>query len=102
MRTIAASIHNLLGRLSWAQRFLFASLFILVAGMLGIGWWVGQQIEGGVVHQTAANAALYVSSIVEPNLQEMADGGSITSQHQALLTQLLQDSSLGQRITAVK
>ena len=102
MRTIAASIHNLLGRLSWAQRFLFASLFILVAGMLGIGWWVGQQIEGGVVHQTAANTALYVSSIVEPNLQEMADGGVITPQHQALLNQLLQDSSLGQRITTVK
>jgi hypothetical protein len=47
-----------LKRLSLAQRFMLASLVILVAGMLGIGWWVGQQIEAGVVHRTAATTAL--------------------------------------------
>lgn len=91
-----------IARLSWAQRFLIASLLILVSGMVGIGWWVGQQIESGVVHQTAANTALYVSSIVEPNLQELAVGGTIAPEHAAMLNQLLQENSLGQHITTVK
>ncbi len=89
-------------RLTWSQRFMIASLIILVIVMIGIGWWVGMQIESGVVHQTAANTALYVSSVVEPNLQEMADGNSVTLEHQATLARLLQETSLGQHITTVK
>lgn len=89
-----------IARLSWAQRFSLASLLILVSGMAGIGWWVCQQIQNGVVHQTGANTALYVSSIVEPNFQEL--GSPLIAEHSALLTQLLQANSLGQQITAVK
>lgn len=89
-------------RLSWAQRFLLAGLLILSSGMLGIGWWVGQQIETGVVHQTAANTALYVSSVVEPNLQGLTSGGPAAPASAAMVTQLLQDNSLGQHITAIK
>lgn len=88
--------------LTWAQRFMLISLVILVAGMAGIGAWIGQQIEDGVIHQTAAYTALYVSSVVEPNLQELANTDSISPEHQAALAQLLQDTSLGQNITAVK
>src|SRR5512137_1647694 len=89
-------------RLTWAQRFMLASLVILVAGMFGIGWWIGTQIEDGVIHQTAAYTALYVSSVVEPNLQELTFGDSITPEHQFTLARLLQGTSLGQNITAVK
>jgi signal transduction histidine kinase len=95
-------IKSFFTRLTWAQRFMLVSLVILVAGMAGIGAWIGQQIEDGVIHQTAAYTALYVSSVVEPNLQELAYGDSITLEHQATLIQLLQDTSLGQNITAVK
>jgi signal transduction histidine kinase len=95
-------IKRLFTRLTWAQRFMLVSLVVLVAGMFGIGWWIGTQIEDGVIHQTAAYTALYVSSVVEPNLQELAFGDSITSEHQLTLAQLLQDTSLGQNITAVK
>jgi signal transduction histidine kinase len=95
-------IQALLPRFTWAQRFALASLVILVAGMFGMGWWVGRQIESGVVHQTAANTALYVSSVVEPNLQELVYSDTITPEHQAMLANVLQDTSLGQHITAVK
>lgn len=91
-----------LARLTWAQRFMLASLIILVAGMIGVGGWVGQQIESGVIHQTAAYTSLYVSSVVEPDLQELANSDSITPEHQIMITQALQDTSLGQNITAVK
>ncbi len=95
-------IKTRLARLTWAQRFMLASLVILVAGMAGIGWWIEQQIESGVIHQTASYTALYVSSLVEPELQELANGSALTPEHQAALARLLEDTSLGQHITAVK
>jgi len=88
--------------LTWAQRFMLASLVILVVGMAGLGWWMGLQIESSVIHQSAAYTALYVSSIVEPNLQELATGDAVTPEHQAALDRLLEETTLGQHITAVK
>jgi hypothetical protein len=36
-------------RLSLAQRFMLASLVILVAGMLGVDSWVANRIDAGVI-----------------------------------------------------
>ena len=41
-----------------SQRFMIASLVILLAGMLGIGVWVEKQIETGVIHRTGVTTAL--------------------------------------------
>ena len=81
---------------------MLASLVILVLGMLGLGWWVSQEIQTSVVQQTATNVALYVSGIVEPNVQELLTGDTITPEHQAILASTMSDTSLGQHITAVK
>ena len=93
---------DFLTRLTWAHRFMLASLVILLVGMLGIGWWVCQEIQAGVIQQTATNVALFVTSWVQPNLQELANGAAITPEHQASLAHLMDDTSLGQHITAVK
>lgn len=95
-------IGNFIKRLTWSTRFLIASLLILCAGMTGIGWWIGMQIEGGVIHQSAANTALYVSSVMEPNVQELAKGDNISAEHQGTLAVLLKETSLGQGITSLK
>jgi len=95
-------IDTLLRPLSVAQRFLLASFVILLLGMLGIGWWVEQQIAAGVVHRTAATTALYMDSFVAPNLQELAHGGPLTADHVAILSRLLQGTPLGQQIAAFK
>lgn len=95
-------IGSLLSRLTWAQRFMLASVVILVLGMVGIGWWVGMQIESGVIHQSAAYSALYVTSIIEPDVQELATSDSLSPEYQTKIARLLQETSLGQNITAVK
>jgi len=89
-------------RFTWDHRFLLASLVILVLGMAGIGWWVSDQIQAGVIHQTAAYNSLYVSSMVEPDLQELASGGPLTPGHTQSLDHLVRDNGLGQHITAIK
>ncbi|MBV9787085.1 MAG: sensor histidine kinase [Chloroflexi bacterium] len=91
-----------LRRLNLTQRFMLGSLVILIAGMLGIGWWVGQQIELGVVHRSAATTALYVDSFIAPNLQELAHSDRLEPEHLANLDQLLHATTLGQQISAFK
>jgi signal transduction histidine kinase len=81
---------------------MLAGLIILVGGMLAIGAWVGQQIEDGVVHRTAATTALYVDSVIAPDLQELAASTSLTPEHEADLDHLLKETTFGQRIAAFK
>jgi len=91
-----------LRHLSLAQRFMLTSLVILVAGMVGIGQWVGQHIEAGVTHRAAATTALYVDSFVTPQLQELGHAESLTPEHVANLSRLLHDTPLGNDIAAFK
>ncbi|MCA1552774.1 MAG: sensor histidine kinase [Chloroflexi bacterium] len=95
-------IRNPFARLTLAQRFMLASLVILLLGMVGIGAWVGQQIETGVVHRTAGTTALYVDSLVAPLLQELADGDALAPDHQALLDDVLRDTPLGRSLASFK
>ena len=89
-------------RLTLAQRFMLASLAILIGGMAGIGAWVGRQIEDGVVHRTAGTTALYVDSLVAPLLQELDGSDALTPAHAAQLSALLGDTSLGQSLVSFK
>ena len=81
---------------------MLAGLIILVAGMGSIGAWVGQQIEDGVVHRTAATTALYVDSFIAPNVQELAQNAWLTPAHRQNLNVLLGDTAFGHRIAAFK
>ena len=56
---------------SLARKFFYVSLIILFTGMLVIGFFVGGQIEKGVINQTAIVTSLYVDSIVAPILREV-------------------------------
>ncbi|MFQ5856844.1 MAG: ATP-binding protein [Anaerolineae bacterium] len=96
------SVWRLIARFSLARQFMLTSLVILVAGMLIIGWWVGEQIKRGVINRTAAVTALYVDSFVAPHLQELTTGKGISSAHTDHLNSLLADSALGEKIVAFK
>jgi signal transduction histidine kinase len=85
-----------------AQRFMLASLVILIAGMLGIGVWVGNEIKNGVIHRTGATTALYVDSFVAPLVQELGTTSTLSPAHQEQLSKLLQDSSMGQQIVTFR
>jgi signal transduction histidine kinase len=89
------------GRLHLSQRFMLASLVILLGAMIGLGEWVGKQIELGVVHRTAATTALFVDSFIAPNLQELATDNTIHDEHIRTLDRL-QETQMGQEIVAFK
>lgn len=90
------------GRLTLAQQFMLASFIVLIASMLGLGWWVGQQIEIGVINRTSGETALYVDSFVDPPLQELDKGMPLSPEHVTTLNRLVQETPLGQHIVAFK
>lgn len=91
-----------LGGLSLAQRFMMASLVILVSGMFGIGVWVSQRIESGVTHRTAATTALFVDSVVAPHLQELGEQDTISGESTRELDWDLFNTAFGDEIAAFK
>ncbi|MEA2641034.1 MAG: hypothetical protein QOF51_2428 [Chloroflexota bacterium] len=99
---VRARIAGALGRLSLAQQFLLASFVILFANMVMLCWWVGKQIELGVVHNTACATALYVDSFLEPLLQPLAQANELSPAQMDSLSALLAQSALKDQIVAFK
>ena len=87
---------------SLAQRYMLASLVVLALSTATIGWWVGQQIELGVVNRTAATTALYVDSFVAPHLQAYGGIGTLASAEAASLEALVNETAFGRRIVSFK
>jgi signal transduction histidine kinase len=93
---------NLVQRLSLAQRFLLATLLVLVVSMVGLGWWVGKQIEIGVINRTSGDTALYVDSFIDPPLQILSQGSVLPPANIETLNQLVKATPLGQHVVAFK
>ncbi|MGH2541830.1 MAG: sensor histidine kinase [Ardenticatenaceae bacterium] len=90
------------GQLALARQFMAASFVVLLLGMVGVGWWVGEQIERGVTQRTAETSALYVASFIAPNLLGVAHNGMLTERERVELDRLLTDTPLGQEIAIFK
>lgn len=93
---------RLFSQISLTKRFAFLSFFILLAGMLIIGWWVTREIESGVMNRTASVTASFVTSFVSPHLQNLGETGEVSRERMETLDRLLFDTELGQRIVSFK
>ena len=89
-------------QLTLAQQYMFVSLLVMLAGTVGIGLWIGQQIETAVTNRTAAVTALYVDSYVSPHLQGLAKNEGQDAVDVEALEQLLSNTSLGSQIVSFK
>ncbi|HSF93797.1 MAG TPA: sensor histidine kinase [Thermohalobaculum sp.] len=88
--------------MSLARQFALAASIILFFGMAVVGIWVTRQIEDGVTRNTAASTALYMSSLVEPLVQELATRDTLSPERQADLDNLRSQTSLGRKIVSFK
>lgn len=95
-------VSHRLSQLSLARQFMLANLIVLVISLLLIGWWVGQQIETGVIDRTAGQTALYVDSFVDPALQGVTPDETLTADRAAQLDRLVAETPLGEHIVAFK
>ena len=62
---------QLLKNLTLARQYMFASLIIMLLGLVLVGFWISSQIEKAVTKQTAAVTPLYVDNFIPPHLQSL-------------------------------
>ena len=89
-------------RLTLARQFLLAGCAVLVAGMLVIGVWVTQQIEAGVIRNSAATTALYVDSVIAPLFSNIGENQVLSEGARRALDETLSQGALGRRLAFFK
>jgi signal transduction histidine kinase len=90
-------------RWTLARQYLVASLVVVLTGVVITGIWIGHQIESSVLQRTAGITALYVDSVLSPNLQALArDDRWLTANDTAALNRLVSDTGLGQGVVLFK
>jgi signal transduction histidine kinase len=89
-------------RLDLAQKYALTSSLILLAAMLGLGWSTARTIENDVTQSTGNTAALYISSFIEPNLQELAHSESLSAESIAKINTASIYTELGKRVVSIK
>ncbi|ADV66101.1 sensor histidine kinase [Deinococcus maricopensis] len=85
-----------------AQQYASASLLVLLASLLIVGWWVGVQIQEGVVHRTAAATSLYVENFIVTQVQELNHTERLYPRHIQGIEKLLASTPLGREIVGIK
>jgi signal transduction histidine kinase len=95
-------LKNRFSQLNLLQKFTFGSLILMLTSGVLLGWWVGREIEQGVVQRTAATTALYVNSFLAPQFQDLQLPNAISSAGIERLDRLLRDTVLGRQIVLFK
>jgi hypothetical protein len=88
--------------LSLSARFALAAAAIVGVSMLLLGQWLANRIESGVVQAEAAAAALYTDGFIEPHVQELTHGTSISPRKAQLLDELLSPKTIGKPIVGFR
>ncbi len=96
------SLWRFAAQLNLLQKFTLGSLIVLLSSGVLLGWWVGREIEQGVVQRTAATTALYVNSFLAPQFQDLQLPNAISSAGMAHLDRLLRDTVIGRQIVLFK
>jgi signal transduction histidine kinase len=99
---MSAGFAEFVSRWNSVQRFNVASFLIMLIGTVVVGRWLGGQIKTSIINQSASTTALYLDSLVTPNIQELAHSESLTAEHAANLDNLLKNTDLGHQVVAIK
>jgi len=89
-------------KLNLVNRFLLAGLLVLLAGMVLISTWVGDQIEASVINGTGVVTNLYLDGAISPHLQSVTTSGALDESDRLALNRLLTGSHLGENVVALK
>lgn len=89
-------------QLSLSGQFLAAGAVVLLLGMLVIAIWVTQQIEDGVIRNSASATALYVDSVISPLFGNIGDVGVLSPGAARALDETLAQGTFGKRLVVFK
>lgn len=87
---------------SLSRRFATAGGLLMLAAMLGIGYWVTTRIESGVVRNTANATALFMDAFIAPLAQELTAADTLSIGPIRAIEEMMDGTSLGERVVSVK
>ena len=87
-------------RQNLVARFMLISSFGVGLAMVVLGKWVTAEIEKGVIHNTAAAAALFSDSLIEPHVQELKLRSDLSPESRRMLDGLMAPQLAGKSIIA--
>lgn len=102
MKTTLNSLRARLARQPLHIRFAVVGSLVSLIGMIAIGNFVSNQIESGVVRNSAISSAVYMESFIAPLSQELAAGHGFDAATLAEMRETLESPPLSDRILSVK
>ncbi len=89
-------------RLNLAQQFALMAIVVVGCGMVVLGTWVSATIEDSVVHDAAAATSLYVNSLNESHVQDLATQPTLSADSLRALDASFNGTGLGRQVAAIK
>ncbi|MBX9927157.1 MAG: hypothetical protein K2Y05_12435, partial [Hyphomicrobiaceae bacterium] len=89
-------------KLSLGSQFALTAAAVILVGMFALGTWINDRIRTGVVQNSAANAALYLVSFLEPHIQPMSSSPSLPKASHEQIDLVFQRLSQQRGIIGVK
>ena len=91
----------------WRHLSLGAQFAAVAAAVIGIamavlGAWVAARIETSVIRHTALAAALYMDRFIEPHVQGLAAGTTLSGKEREALRELITNARLGKEMVDIK
>lgn len=88
--------------MSLSGQFLLTAFAVVLVGMLALGTWVSWQIEKSVSDFKAASAAVSVSNLVTPHLQELAFRETLSDESTQDLNRAMERPDLRANIVSLR
>ena len=89
-------------RLNLVQQFALMAAAVVGCVMVVLGTWVSAKIEDSVVHDAVATTALYVNSLNEPHVQELATQPTLSEDSLRALDASFNGTEFGRQVVAIK
>jgi signal transduction histidine kinase len=99
---LAYKIRSWWARQSLFEQFAIASSVVLTLSVVAVGGWVGTRISDGVLRATSGAAALYMTNFVEPHVQSMDGGGSLSTEDSQRLDDVSELIRTRRHVVAIK
>lgn len=87
---------------SLTRRFALAGGLIMLAVMIGVGFWVTSRIKTDVVRNTSAATALFMDSFIAPLTQELTESDTLSIGPIRAIEEMMDGTRLGERVVSIK
>lgn len=99
---IGRRILAVIGSLSLAQKFLALAALPVGINAYLMGAWVTQIVAHQTIHTEAASSAVYVESLIDPLLQELAESKELSPPQIAELQEVTTSAPFSRKIAVLK